>query len=570
MNIAPPRDPPRQSVDVQRAPPPTYGAQVAAATALGQQDRLSRIPTIEREPDLSSDFQNLNFGGDYDEGRYSEHVADRNLAKSIDQARYGDHITDPRNVSGSEVSISPQGSQASRTRGGVQKDRGQPLVPQADPHSNDVADYNIAQHRSPPGSVTGSSHAPISVKKRSQEAGRTGEDANGMPLAGAIGNSSIPARKPVSVNRHSRGSGSFHSVSEHAPRSSLETGGARDIPRSSLDKPLPNVPPPQARMPVGGFTPRTPQSQVEQQEPGTRASPNGDIHDRNFLVKDSPKPVGLAGIVDLTNTKDTTVHEKWAPAVTHQQIVEQHREIREEVVTCEVHEHHVFHRKLPIIDIEVTPARHFIPVQGGYAEVAEEEMPGRTRDKTNWVIAELASKGLPEDSRFTGPRQFTARKFEGTDGDAKAFKAPEGHQRTEQWWVHPPTAEDGGRRTGQTYPFHFGSSNPRDDGLRATLPEGNVIGTSELYAQKMREHSKGRLGKQTQNTDGVGGDAVKPPPVPVHRELPQRTNANEGDRYTLPPVPTHQDLPRDWEAARTSTEMPRASPLEDRLSPRFI
>lgn len=565
MNVAPPRAQARQSVDAQQQPPPSYGAQVAAATALGQQDRLSRIPTLEREPDLSSDFQNLNFGRDYDEGRYGEHVAGRNLANSLDEGRYSEHVAD-RNISGSATSISPQGSQASKTRDGVRRRRSKPVIAQADPHSRDVADWNIAQHGSPPASTVGGVPAPLLVKKRSRETRRTSDDGYDVSPISSTGMSSVPARKPVSNHRHSRGSESFHSVSEHAPRGSLERNGPRDIPRSSLDKPLPNVPAART-IATAEYNSRSSQPR-SLQEPRIGAPSGKNAQDPDYLIRDSPDPVDLNGIVDLSSTKDTTVHETWAPAVTHHQIVKQHHEILEEQVTREIHEHHVFHRKLPIIDIEVKPARHFIPVQGGYAEVAEEELPGRTRDKTNWVIAELASKSRSGDSQQTCPRQFTARAFKGDEGDAKAYRAPEGHEKTEQWWVHPPTVEEGGQRSGQTYPFHFGSDDPKDDGLRATLPEGNVIGTSELYAQKMREHSEGMLAKQRQGMSD--GDAAKPPAVPVHRELPHRPGVREDDRYTLPPVPMHQDLPRDWETARTSMDAPRASPLDDRLSPRFI
>jgi len=540
-------------VDTQRQPPPTYGAQVAAATALGQQDRLSRIPTIEREPDLSSDFANLNFGNEYDEGRYSEHVADRNLANSLEEHRQNEQLAN-RNIPGSSASISPQGSQASKTRGGVRPRRSQPVIAQADPHSSDVADWNIAQHGSPPNKTMGGAPAPLSIARRSQESGRASGDGYSVSPISATGMASVPARKPVGSQRHSRGTESFHSVSEYASRSS------RDIPRSSLEKPLPSVP--------TGSSARPSHARTVPEEPRSRSAMSNVTQDREYLVKDSPTPVDLSGIVDLTNTMDTTVHESWAPAVTHHQIVEQHREIREELLTREIHEHHNFHRKLPIIDIEVKPARHFIPVQGGYAEVAEEELPGRTRDKANWVIAELASKGLPEDSQYAGPRQFTARKFEGAEGDAKAYKAPEGHKKTEQWWVHPPTVEEGGQRSGQTYPFHFGSDDFRDDGLRAILPEGEVIGTSELYAQKMREHSEDMLNKQCRGLSD--GNAVQPPAVPVHRELPRRAVAGNSNGYTLPPVPMQQDLPEDWEAARKITDAPRFSAAEDRLSPRFI
>lgn len=38
-------------------------------------------------------------------------------------------------------------------------------------------------------------------------------------------------------------------------------------------------------------------------------------NDRNYIVKDSAFPPSLEGIVDLSNTEDTTVHESWAPGM---------------------------------------------------------------------------------------------------------------------------------------------------------------------------------------------------------------------------------------------------------------
>lgn len=93
-------------------------------------------------------------------------------------------------------------------------------------------------------------------------------------------------------------------------------------------------------------------------------------------------------------------------------------------------------------------------------EVDERDLPGRAlegaRRARNWVIAETVSKIPSDEPARTGPRQFTARKFGGTEGDFKRYVTPEGYERTETTWVHPPTTNDLARLTGQTYPMHFG------------------------------------------------------------------------------------------------------------------
>ncbi|KAL8873884.1 MAG: hypothetical protein Q9174_000713 [Haloplaca sp. 1 TL-2023] len=154
------------------------------------------------------------------------------------------------------------------------------------------------------------------------------------------------------------------------------------------------------------------------------------------------------------DTYDTEVVEKVAPAVVHETIHRDIHHVREEQITKEIHTHDVFHRILPVIDVEVLPPRHFLPVEGGgLVEISGKEVPGRGR---NWVIAETASK-IPSDQQgSTKPREFSARQFPGTEGDALKYITPEGHEKTEQTWVHPPELETGGRDTGQTWPMEFG------------------------------------------------------------------------------------------------------------------
>ncbi|KAL8913802.1 MAG: hypothetical protein Q9171_001405 [Xanthocarpia ochracea] len=158
------------------------------------------------------------------------------------------------------------------------------------------------------------------------------------------------------------------------------------------------------------------------------------------------------------NTYDTEVVEKIAPAVVHETVREDVHHIREERITKEIHTHDVYHRILPIIDVEVLPPRHFLPVEGGgLVEISGKEVPGRGN---NWVVAETASKIPSDQPAPRSLRPFTARQFIGEDGDAVRYQTPEGYERTEQTWVHPPELETGGRDTGQTWPMEFGSEAP--------------------------------------------------------------------------------------------------------------
>lgn len=161
-----------------------------------------------------------------------------------------------------------------------------------------------------------------------------------------------------------------------------------------------------------------------------------------------------------SNTYDTEVIEKVAPAVTHETVQKKTHHIREEVVTREIHTHDVFHRIQPVIDVEVLPPRHFLPVEGGgLVEIGADEVPGRGN---NWVIAETASKIPSDQPAPTRRRGFTARQFAGKEGDYVEFTGDEGQAVSHTTWVHPPELETGGRDSGQTWPMVFGDDSSTD------------------------------------------------------------------------------------------------------------
>ena len=78
----------------------------------------------------------------------------------------------------------------------------------------------------------------------------------------------------------------------------------------------------------------------------------------------------------------------------------------------------------------------------------------------NWVIAETASKIPSDQAAPQGARKFTAREFRGREGDAVRYTAPEGHEVTEETWIHPPELETGARDTGQSWPLELGDEGP--------------------------------------------------------------------------------------------------------------
>lgn len=187
-----------------------------------------------------------------------------------------------------------------------------------------------------------------------------------------------------------------------------------------------------------------------------------------------------------TNTADTEIIEKWAPAVVHETVHKDIHHVREEVITREIHTHDVYHRILPIIDVEVLPARHFLPVEGGgLVEISADEVPARANQ--HWVIAETASKIPSDEAVRSKRREFSAREFPGKEGDKIEYITEQGIPRTEETWVHPPELETGGKETGQTWPMEFGVPPEGKERRRRRRSEGVKGKGQERDAQKRME-----------------------------------------------------------------------------------
>jgi hypothetical protein len=215
-------------------------------------------------------------------------------------------------------------------------------------------------------------------------------------------------------------------------------------------------------------------------------------------------------------------------AVVHETVFPEIHHIRHEDITREIHNHHVYNRTLPIVDVQVLPARHFVPAAALQALGAKPLRPTSQNntpstkdsyfptshqqphdhqyqhqhqhhhhhnhqhvtpvliaddDKTleaataavsGLTLIEVDPRSLPDRASPGGtlrnpgdidyskhpriletisriqppprgpahraiPRQFTARTFKGTEGDARSWVGDDGVSRKEEWWVHPPT-----------------------------------------------------------------------------------------------------------------------------------
>jgi len=347
----------------------------------------------------------------------------------------------------------------------------QPLSAKSDRYSEDVADWNIMNSERP---NPNHAPAPLNVTKMADRSRQSSTSSYSTAPTPGIGQGAV-SRKAV-------GSETVRDVNDR--RGSVAS--TKQKSRLSMDKPLP-APPQQTALSedpaFGQFLPK----------------------DHSYIVKDAAATPTLEGILDLRNTVDTDVTEHWAPAVVHETVMPEVHHIREEVVTREIHNHDVYHRILPIIDIEVLPARHFVPTGNGeeLMEISADEIPGRTGYNQQWFIGEMMSK-LPKDSNFfREPLRFTAREFPGTEGDYKEY-VRNGIPTTETTWVHPPVLDDMMYLAGQTEAFHFGCSNPADNGLRIRAPNGPVVGSSRYHKVQLER----RVAAVEQSNESMGRSSV--------------------------------------------------------------
>lgn len=222
----------------------------------------------------------------------------------------------------------------------------------------------------------------------------------------------------------------------------------------------------------------------------------------------------LRGIVNLTDTVDTEIITREAPAVVHETVVPTVHEIREERIEREIHTYDVVHRVQPVVDVEVLPPKHFVPTaSGGLREVSAGELPGR---QGHWGIVETVTKrpgeGAPTSSE---PRVVSSE----TSVD------PDGYPRTHTVIRHPPTLETGAMETGQSWPIlvdpdvyaerhrlpRIGGS-PTPDSRRAADPlASNTNATSATTSRTSHSSSPSSsslaAATTTSNADGVSPDS---------------------------------------------------------------
>ncbi|KAI9732303.1 MAG: hypothetical protein M1834_001510 [Cirrosporium novae-zelandiae] len=180
---------------------------------------------------------------------------------------------------------------------------------------------------------------------------------------------------------------------------------------------------------------------------GLRRQRERELESARFSERTKP---ALRHVIDLNDIIDT---EMDPPAVIRVTIQKEIHHTQERRTSHETNTQDIYRRVLPVVDLRVLPAKHFISgVNGELVEIDEKDVP--TLNSKKWPITE-APATVPE--KRSG--RSSAGQFAETDRDPKRYAPPSGHERADQAWAYPPNSMTGGRDM-QKRPFNFQENNP--------------------------------------------------------------------------------------------------------------
>ncbi|TLD11468.1 hypothetical protein E2P81_ATG10179, partial [Venturia nashicola] len=296
------------------------------AAAPGLHNTEYKLPQVPRQSDFSSDFTGLTFSSQQ-AGYNDRHGIGGQTPMHLNEGRNSENIAD-RNITTSTHDVAS-------TRGIPQPEhelRSQPLIPNVDPHASNVADWNIVKNDNVAAGSQYGAPQPLNVqKRRSAQYGSEAVSRKPLPhdrddirepswsvtplaMEGSDDKSPLDARGRISnLNREMP----IVSDTHLAPR------------RSSLDQPLPLTPP---------------AAMSRDRDLSANGNAFGDASEDNGVLSappnlDSTGPFNLDGVAVKQEPETVSLHEYQAPAVTHETIKEERREVRQKVITLETHDY---------------------------------------------------------------------------------------------------------------------------------------------------------------------------------------------------------------------------------------
>lgn len=178
------------------------------------------------------------------------------------------------------------------------------------------------------------------------------------------------------------------------------------------------------------------------------------------------------------------IHEHVQPKVHHH---------TEERITREIHTHDIFHRILPVIDIEILPTKHYVPDPerpGTLIEIPESMVPARNQ---NWRIAVKDQIAAAEASihAIAAHKHAAHQKALPVLSSKKSYITKEGVPKTEYVWRHPPVLEPVAYETGETMPVRMSCVSDEDFALQTAVEDHT------LYDKSINNAHGASSGKKT-------------------------------------------------------------------------
>jgi hypothetical protein len=237
------------------------------------------------------------------------------------------------------------------------------------------------------------------------------------------------------------------------------------------------------------------QNTIHKEHPDLRADRHrtgADGSGQHEQAAEGNVPKSLKGVLDLRDTTDVDQTTCEAPgnfpqklskgskqltsiftAVTHETIRPHVHEIQEEHIYRDIHNHDVYHRILPVYDVEILPAHHFVPgPDGGLIRVSEGDLPDYTGEKEKRYVG-------------TGSPSTTATSPSGSHHDLAHVQHKDeqkhmtigGFEHVETTATHAPTLHDIRVHDGSDWTINFDAYGQGETTVRERSNETKAVET---------------------------------------------------------------------------------------------
>ena len=270
--------------------------------------------------------------------------------------------------------------------------------------------------------------------------------------------------------------------------------------------------PPDEPRPHANTVPET--RAVERTPPASVAPPlasSRPYHSNSTEMSAAPSAEDVLTAAQSGGT-NTTYHKEMLPAVVHETRRKEMHHIRHDVVTREIHNHDVFHRVLPIIQIDKRATRHFVQAANGtLVEIDPKAIPARSN---NWRCSVVGEEPALDSQN---PAWLRLDPDEPAAEDRGTHSEPWRKHRTH---IHPAQVDTGGLvELPESTDQHAASSD-------GSTPKANQPRSRPAEAGPAKSSTTKHLPDLPRDERNVGSEGHWPPPrVASEGKAPLRSEA---------------------------------------------